>query len=618
VRLYLASIVFAAAVPCAAAIPTVVPAGASIAIDLPGEVAAQIADGADVRVSDGVQTEVAGDVVRLTWPTSGRTTTSLRIADARGAVVFEQEVEVRVLPGALTLLPPLLAIVLALALREVVLALFGGIYAGSLLLMPHPLAAAGDALGRSVSALADPDRASIVVFSLMLGGMVGIIQRNGGTRGIVEALSSRARSRVAAQITTWALGLVIFFDDYANSLLLGTTMRPLTDRMRISREKLAFLVDSTAAPVASIALFSTWIGFELDQIASATGLDDSATYLLFLESIAYRFYPVLMLLFIPMMVAMRRDFGPMLQAERRAITTGELLRPGAVPASDFESAALAPPDDRPGHWIDAALPIASVVVATCLSLWLTGRAGVLADGGQLTLRTILGNADSYASLLWAAFTGCLVAAAMSVLRRRMAIREVMSAWTGGLRSMLVAFIILILAAAIGQLCKDLYVPEYTVALLGDTMPSAALPAAVFLVACLASLATGSSWSTIAILTPLVAPLAVELASRADLDSHHALVTAIAAILAGAIFGDHCSPISDTTVLSSMASSCDHVDHVRTQAPIAIVVATVSIVIGSGGVALGLPIYLIWPLALAVLYGFLRSVGTTVEEPAGLP
>jgi Na+/H+ antiporter NhaC len=464
---------------------------------------------------------------------------------------------------------------------------------------------------------------AIVVFSLMLGGMVGLVSRSGGTLGLVESMRPFATSSRRGQLVTWLLGLVVFFDDYANTLLVGNTMRPVSDRLRISREKLAYIVDSTAAPVASIALISTWIGYEVSLIADALkemGSDQQA-YGVFLQAIPYNFYPILALLFGLLVASMQRDFGPMLRAERRA-RAGKLLSDRAVPLAEFDSDALAPPPDKPRRWYNAALPVLVVLTITFVGLWLTGRASLAAGGDPAAGASLLqlgfegvgrvfGAGDSFKALLWGSLGGCLVALSMATLQRILTLTEALQAWTNGVRSMIPAFVILTLAWSIASVCSDLQTSGFMVAALSDHLAPGLLPALVFVLAALTAFATGTSWGTMGILIPLAVPTAYGVAQAAGLDAASAqgvLLGTVSSVLAGAIFGDHCSPISDTTVMSSMSSACDHVDHVRTQLPYALAVGVVAILVGYLPAGFGLSPWLCLAAGAALLAGLLHWLG----------
>jgi len=528
------------------------------------------------------------------------------------AVAWAQEAAVAPTPDWTSLLPPLVAIALALAVRQVLIALAAGVWLGALFVEGFdPLRATLRSIDRyAVEAAADADHASILIFSLALGGMIGVITRSGGASGIAALVTRRAKTAPRGQLATWFLGLLVFFDDYANSLLVGSSMRPITDRLRISREKLAFLVDATAAPVSSIALVSSWIGVEVGYIgeqleARSIDLDP---YLAFLQTLPYRFYPWLMLFFGLLLVLSRRDFGAMRKAEERARSTGEVVRPGSRPASDFDSSALA--DASEPRALLAIGPVLAVVGVALFGMYFDGRATVLAEGEALSLRSIFGSASSYKALLWASVFGGVVAIVLSLATRALSLAKAMDAWIDGMKSMLLACVILVLAWSLGTICKELHTAEYVIQLIGDGLAPGLLPAMVFVIAAAVSFATGTSWGTMAILFPLVVPLADHLAPG----EMHILLGAISSILAGSVWGDHCSPISDTTIMSSMASSCDHVDHVRTQLPYALSVGIAALLFGEIGTGLGLyPAWVGLLLGAAALTALVFVVGRSVDD-----
>ncbi len=459
-----------------------------------------------------------------------------------------------------------------------------GVWLGSLLLTDlSPVRSFTELLDvHIVGAVADRGHASILVFSLLLGGMLGLISRGGGAKGMASWVRSNSGSRRRGQLTTWFLGLLVFFDDYANALLVGSAMRPVTDRLRISREKLAFLVDATAAPVSSLALISSWIAVEVGYIHDqfqALAIERDA-YLTFIETIPYRFYPILMILFVAWVAVRGRDFGPMLRAERRAVEQGLVSRPGARPASDFQDDSLGPDvEPRP---LNALVPVAIVVLVAAAGIYFDGRAKVLDAGLALSLQTIVGEASSSSALLWASAAGCFGALAMSLGSGALNLSDAMEAWLNGMRAMLLAVLILVLAWALGGVCRDLGTAEFLIGVVGDWLSPMWVPAAVFVLAGTVSFATGTSWGTMAILFPLVVPLAHEIAPGQE----RILLGAVSSILAGAVWGDHCSPISDTTILSSMATSCDHMDHVRTQLPYAFAVGLIGLLVAEIPVAAG--------------------------------
>ncbi|MEE4272593.1 MAG: Na+/H+ antiporter NhaC family protein [Thermoanaerobaculales bacterium] len=511
-----------------------------------------------------------------------------------------------------SLLPPFVAIALALLFRDVVLSLFTGVWLGATLVADGN-AGAGflrviDTYARN--ALTDPDKISIILFSILLGGMVGVMSRSGGTHGVVKALEPYATTPRRAQVVTWLMGVAIFFDDYSNTLIVGNTMRPITDRHRISREKLAYLVDSTAAPVACVALVSTWIGYQVSLVGDALEKagSDLNPFQVFLESIPFAFYPIFGLTVTLCVAASGRDWGPMLAAERRA-RDGELLAPTSQPLADYESTGLAPDDDAPHRWWNAAIPVLLVIGTTLAGLFVTGRTSLLADGAtEINLSRIIGESDPFTVLLWASLIGLVAAIVLAVGQGILDVRNALEAMVNGFKSMLMAFVVLTLAWSLGQVCTDLGTAVFIKGAVGPNVAPGLLPMAIFLVAAAVSFATGTSWGTMAILTPLAVPLVLDAAAAQPA----ILAATVSAILGGAVFGDHCSPISDTTILSSMASSCDHVDHVRTQLPYALLGAGLAIVVGYLPEAFaGISPWLLLAVGFAAIAAWIRFVAKPV-------
>ncbi len=524
-------------------------------------------------------------------------------------------------------MPPLIAIGLALIFKDVLLSLFLGVFSGALILFNwNPFTAFARSIDSFIApSLANGSNASIIIFTTLLGGMVGVIGKSGGTRGIVERLKPYATNARRGQLATWALGVLIFFDDYANTLIVGNTMRPITDKLRISREKLAYIVDSTAAPVTSVAPISTWIGYELGLIGTAfaaIGLDWSP-YNAFLASIPYRFYPLLALVLGFTIAITRKDFGPMRKAEQRAEETGELVRQGDKPLFDASSDQLSPPEGTPLRALNALLPILTVIAVTLLGLYRTGSAGLertAFDSRTEWLRQVFSDADSYAALLWASLAGLTVALALALAQRLLSVRQAMEATVNGFRAMLMALTILVLAWSIGGICDQLHTADFAVGLIGDALPPQWMPVLVFLLAALIAFATGSSWGTMAILMPIVIPIAHYLMiGPPGVDMTGSVYSSVmlgtySSVLAGSIWGDHCSPISDTTILSSMASGCDHIAHVRTQMPYAIAVGVLAMLLGDIPSAYGLSPWISLAVAAPIIVFVVIRFGKR-PEPA---
>ncbi|MEJ8802481.1 Na+/H+ antiporter NhaC family protein [Pontibacter sp. H249] len=530
------------------------------------------------------------------------------------------------IPMWLTILPPLIAILLALIFREVLLALFAGIWVGGFVVYGLSiksiftgLLAVGDTY--LLKALTDSDHVSVVIFSMLIGGMVAIISKNGGMAGVVNVLSRYAKSAKSSQLVTWFLGIAIFFDDYANTLIVGNTMRPVTDKHRISREKLSYLVDSTAAPVAAIAFVTTWIGAELGYIkdaAATLGIQEGA-YSLFFNSLQYSYYPILTIVFMLMLILMNRDYGPMHHAEIRAretgaVTANSLDRKGQEKQQQ-EMAEFEPVDVSRARSVNALLPVIVVIFGTLAGLLYTGyNPEVWADdtiGFLRKLSITIGDSNSYTALIWASLSGVLTAVILTVSQQIMSLTETMESLLIGFKTMLPAILILVLAWSLAAVTAELYTAEYLTSLFSGNISPYFLPEITFFLAAVIAFSTGSSWGTMAILYPLMMPAAWYVSQANGLtveETMPIMYNVISVVLAGAVFGDHCSPISDTTILSSLASGCNHIDHVKTQLPYAITVALVANIICTNLSSWGVHWILVYLIGIAVLWGLIRLIG----------
>lgn len=551
----------------------------------------------------------------VTAPETGRVEVSVGDGDIRGFTAT------RAIPAWLSIAPPVVAILLAIAFRQVVIALIAGIWVGSTLLLNfNPLAGFFEVASRFViDAVTDRDRAHIIVFSLMFGGLAGILSRSGGARGFAELITRFAKTARRGQVSAMLMALIVFFDDYANVIIRGNLMRPITDGLRVSREKLAFLTDTGAASVASTVVVSTWVGYEVGLIDQGLTLIDYPEdgYSVFLRTIPYRFYPFFSFALALAVGFWGRDFGPMRAAERRARERNEPLRPGSDPATE-------PLDEDPavaavsrGLWICGLIPIAAVLIVAGAGIWFTGSQALAAAGtADFGLHEVVTNSDSYVSLLWASLAGCVAGIVLSIARRTLTLTSAIGAWVAGLKSMVLAVVILVLAWSIGDVTAELHAARYLVQALQDVLSPTLLPTLTFIVAGLMAFATGTSWATMAVMMPLVIPLSHALATGAGLApavSDPLLMGVVGAVLAGAVFGDHCSPISDTTVLSSMASACDHLDHVKTQLPYALVAAGIAVVLGILPTSFGLSPWLALLVGVAGAVLVVRLAGTRIEE-----
>jgi Na+/H+ antiporter NhaC len=543
--------------------------------------------------------------------------------------------------GWLSLLPPLVAIVLAIVTRRVIPSLIVGVFIGALIAANgNPLPAVYHTLETHLwGAIVDGFHLRVITFTLLMGAMVGLISRAGGMHGLVALLLPLARTRRGGQLVAWALGLVIFFDDYANTVVLGNTARPITDRLRISRQKLAYIVDSTSAPVAGLALVSTWIAVELGYIGEAlndAGLDGGRAYGVFIATIPYRFYVLWALAMVAVVARLGRDFGRMLRAEREALAAGDAALAAPAPQTEAE---LSPAPSVAQRWINAVAPVAMVVFAFFTILILQGIRNIAGELSLSAVITVLRDAslvqivsavkDASPALFYAALLGVIVAFVMVRVQRLLDHRASLAALAAGAKTMLPGVCVLVAAWALVSVVGEdhLQTGPYIASLFegddGQPAPwlrwgAKLLPAAVFVVAALTSFATGTSWGTMAILMPIAIKVAHGLLSAeaggtdASMIDDPVMLATIGSVLAGSIFGDHCSPISDTTVLSSQASGCDHLAHVETQLPYALLVgvlATAGLVL----VGFGAPAWAVLIGGLGVIVAVVRFVGRRADE-----
>lgn len=531
---------------------------------------------------------------------------------------------IREIPLWTSILPPLIAIFLALIFKEVVVSLFMGIFTGAFLIggmriesVYYFLLSVVEPVSiYIVNALTDSGHMAVIIFSLLIGGMVAIISKNGGMAGVVLSLSRYATNRKSSQFITWLLGVAIFFDDYANILIVGNTMRNVTDRFRISREKLAYIVDSTAAPVSAIAFITTWIGAELGYIdsgmetVSSGPLADLTPYAIFISSLKYSFYPILTLIFILILIRSGKDFGPMRKAEQRAMETGQTSSASSPEEDEPNMENLDPVPGAKLKWYNAVIPVLTVIGMTIFGLFDTGMSSLFGEitesgfpvinsyssiwsnmgqllptgesGFFMKLGKLIGGADSYTALLWASFSGLTVAILLTIGGRIIKLFDTMHYMTTGFKTMMPALIILTLAWALAATTQELHTADYITSLLAESVSPYLMPAIVFILAAFIAFSTGSSWSTMAILYPIAIPTTWAVCMANDIDpdvGSEILLNVIATVLAASVLGDHCSPISDTTILSSLASDCNHIDHVRTQLPYALTVGSICLIAG---------------------------------------
>ena len=531
--------------------------------------------------------------------------------------------------GIWTIIPPLVAIVLAFITKNVVISLFLGTLAGCFMLQLNDYSIIGalvqaflDFVQRALNSLADPWNAGIVLQVLIIGGIINLVSKMGGAKAVAEALAKKAKTPRSAQIVTWLLGIVVFFDDYANSLIVGPIMKPVADKMKVSRERLAFIIDATAAPIAGIAIVSTWVGLEVGLINDAfdgIGVNVDA-FGVFCQTIPYRFYNILILAFVLITSLMLRDFGPMRKAEIRARQgyTAEEVEISREMKEEMEVKEGV----KLSIW-NAIIPIGTLIISALVSFYYSGYSAIMA-GDDLAIQEIFNNslfsfnaiqqafsnADASVALFQSALFASIVAILMAVCKKIFTISEAIDVWIDGMKGLVITGVILILAWSLSSVIKELGTAKYLTSLLSNSIPGFLLPSVIFIFGAVISFATGTAYGTMGILMPLAIPLAH--AINPDMTY---IIMSTSAVLTGAIFGDHCSPISDTTILSSMGAGCNHIDHVKTQMWYALFVAGFTILFGYIPVGLGLPIYIVLPVAVIVLAIAIYFLGKPVDIEA---
>lgn len=456
------------------------------------------------------------------------------------------------------LIPPVVAIVLALITKEVYSSLFIGILVGALFYSGFSFEGTITHIfqGGFLAALCDSYNMGILIFLVILGTMVSLMNRAGGSTAFGNWASKHIKSRVGVQLATVVLGVLIFIDDYFNCLTVGSVMRPVTDKQNVSRAKLAYLIDATAAPVCIIAPISSWAAAVSGFVEGEDGLA------LFIKAIPYNFYALLTIVMMVAIIVMKVDFGPMAKHEKNALK-GDLF---STPNPAFKDAVVEGANAK-GRVIDLIVPIISLIICCVIGMIYTG--GFFEGSGFVEA---FSNSDASVGLALGSFFAFVITIIFYMVRRVMKFRDCMSCLPEGFKAMVPAILILTMAWTLKNMTDSLGAKEFVAA----SMQSVAgglmslLPAIIFLVGCFLAFATGTSWGTFGILIPIV--VYVFNGTNPTL-----MIISISACMAGAVCGDHCSPISDTTIMASAGAQCDHVNHVSTQLPYAICVAVISFI-----------------------------------------
>jgi Na+/H+ antiporter NhaC len=489
--------------------------------------------------------------------------------------------------GLWSLVPPILAIILCIVLKEALISLIIAVLVGATILNSGNLwIGLENTANILIEQVADSWNASIILFFFMVGGLMGMIFFSGGGQAFLESISKKANNSKMAQIFAWLGGIVVFIDDYANSAFVGNLFRPLSDKYYVSREKLAYIVDSTAAPVSSIFLISTWIGYQVGLIGESLpeGFGVSP-YFLWLNSIPYNFYSILAIAMVGIIAYTGRDFGPMLKAEHRARTTHQLWAEGARPLAGTSELKVA--KNASNNSINLWIPIILLIVLSFYFMWSSGGGSSAESFSQA-----ISDADSMFSIFLATLIAFFVAVIMYLVQRIATVAEIMDSFLNGAQMMVYATLILVSAWAIKAVCDELGTAPYIVNALEGILSPMILPILTFLVSAFIALCTGTSWGTMGIVVPIVIPLGISVGAP--------LPIVISSVLTGAVMGDHCSPISDTTVMSSTFAGSDHIDHVRTQFPYALTTTFVAVVcyLLAG---MGIPVIIVLLVGILLLY-----------------
>lgn len=477
----------------------------------------------------------------------------------------------------IVLLPPIVAIVLALWTRQVYLSLFLGIWIGTTILVGgNPVLGLRELADQMVAVFQDAGNTRIILFSLLVGGLIALVQVSGGVAGFIAWVQRRGwgTTRRSAELLAWIVGMLIFVESSITSLTVGTLSRPFFDDLKLPREKIAYYCDATSAPVCMTIPLNGWGAFVLGLLA-VQGITTGAVGLL-AQSLLFNFFSLFAIVFALILALTGWGFGPMRRAEERAAQTGQVIRPDSTPMIAEEVADIKPIIPGPGQARDLVTPIAVMVGMIFVGLYVTGRGNYEGDLAQAGFWDMLAAASGSTSVLWAVGLAIGVAMVMYAIPRPLrggkpALTLLQSTdWVLRGASGLVGVVaLLVFAFALGQISRALEMGPYVVGLIGEGVPAWWLPALVFLVGCFVSFTLGSSWTTFAILIPIALPLAEGLGLSMPL--------MLGAVLSGGVYGDHASPLSDTSIISSMSAACDHVDHINTQLPYTFLLAGISFV-----------------------------------------
>lgn len=526
--------------------------------------------------------------------------------------------------GALTLLPPVLAVLLAFLTGDVILSLLAGVVAGAAMLT----ALTGDGVlyatfHRAVISIVDTstdwENVRVLLLCVCVGGMEGVIRYSGGFETTARVLSKRLRSPRKVNLISQLFCILFFFDDYANALISGPVLTPVTDKAGVSREKLSYIVDSTAAPLAGIAIISSWVAVEVSVIQE--GLDvigaDASAFQIFLGSIPYCFYCIFALVFVLLLTLLGREYGPMLEAERRA-RKGQPLKQGTQLVR-IRSEELRGSYAKDKSWQRIALAFGSIALMLIFALtafYVTGRQEAIAQGllspdapfRFRDLSTIIGCADTIQLVLEASIFAGLMALLGGIFFRLFTLSDGILAWIEGASSLVSTIVVLVLAWTLAGTVDKLGTVYYVVDLIQSGVPQFFVPTLIFVTCCVVSFAAGS-YGCMFMIMPIAVPIVAAVGGIAENPAADPfMLSCVAAVLSGAIFGDHCSPMTDCTILAALGAGCETMDHVKTQMPYALTVAITSVLFGTLLTSFGVSPWIALALGILFMAAIIRFVG----------
>jgi len=458
--------------------------------------------------------------------------------------------------GWISVLPPMLAIILAIKTKQVYPSLFLGIWLGWTAVNKwNPLAGLGDTLEATIDIFKDSSNTKVIIFSMMVGALIILMQHSGGVQGFIRWISQKGlvKNRRSAGLLLWVIGMMIFVESNMINLVIGSIGRPIFDKFKVPREKLAYLAHSTSCPVCVMIPFNGW-GAVLTGLLLAQQIENP--FFMVLKAVTTNFYAIFTILLVLFIVITQRDYGPMAKAEKRAKETGKLVRDGVQLLVSEETIAMPVKDGIQPRPVNMILPLIVMVAMVPLGLFITGN-GRIEQGSGST------------AVFWAVLMGVFAAAVLYKAQKIFTLREILDLVMKGMGGLIPMGLLMVFAFTMGATCKMMGTGPYVASLATATIHPALVTPLVFLVACFISFATGTSWGTFAIMMPIAVPLAQSMGLN--------LPVMVSAVMGGGVFGDHCSPVSDTTIISSMATACDPIDHVNTQLPYALTAAGMALV-----------------------------------------